>query len=127
MAETLVLYDEDCGICAALAERLMTRQIDVAPIGSSLGRHWLRDLSPTDRYAAFHAVDADGRRRSGGDAVPLVIDALDRRAIARLARAFPGVTGAAYRAVASRRGTLSRLVGTPACGDVRRASRGPAG
>ena len=127
MAETLVLYDEDCGICAALAERLMTRQIDVAPIGSSLGRHWLRDLSPTDRYAAFHAVDADGRRRSGGDAVPLVIDALGGRAVARLARAIPGVTDAAYRAVARRRGTLSRLVGMPACGDVRRASRGPAG
>ncbi|MBM3676919.1 MAG: DUF393 domain-containing protein, partial [Actinobacteria bacterium] len=46
MRSLIVLYDEDCGICSAAA-RLLERHsaaLRVAPIGSELGSHALRDL-----------------------------------------------------------------------------------
>ena len=115
-----MLYDEGCRFCAAAADVLAARGLRVAPIGSPLGETWLRDLDRGARYAAFHAVDAEGRRCSGGAAVPVVLDALPRGgAFAALARAAPGVTDAGYALVARNRSVLSRL--------VRRASRARAG
>jgi predicted DCC family thiol-disulfide oxidoreductase YuxK len=116
----LVLYDEGCRFCTAAAGALAARGLRVAPIGSPVGATWLRDLDREARYAAFHAVDAAGRRRSGGAAVPIVLDALPRGGVfAALARAAPGLTGGAYALVARNRSSLSRL--------VRRASRARAG
>jgi predicted DCC family thiol-disulfide oxidoreductase YuxK len=132
MTATLVLYDEDCGLCRSFASRLAAHGIAVAPIGSPAGNHWLRDLGAHERYAAFHAIDAAGRRRSGGAAVPLVLEARGHHASARLARALPRSTDAVYRLVARHRRALSRLVGASVCavgrrGEVRRASRARAG
>ena len=116
----LVLYDEGCRFCTAAADALAVRGLRVAPIGSPLGATWLRDLDREARYAAFHAVDAAGRRRSGGAAVPVVLDALPGgRPLAALARAAPRLTDAGYALVARHRNVLSRL--------VRRASRVRAG
>ncbi len=120
----LVLYDEDCGICAAFARALERRGLRVAPIGSPVGGTWLRDLSPPARYAAFHAIDGRGRRRSGGAAVPLVLRALPGgRVSARLARALPRLTELAYLAVARSRRPLSAALGPSACA----APRDPSG
>jgi predicted DCC family thiol-disulfide oxidoreductase YuxK len=128
MRSPLVLYDEDCGICARLASRLAAGGVEVAPIGSSTGDRWLRDLTRDARYDSFHAIDGAGRRRSGGAAVPIVLDALARRRSARVARALPGVTEAVYRLVARHRRALSRLVGAVSCAPgSTRASRGRAG
>jgi predicted DCC family thiol-disulfide oxidoreductase YuxK len=128
MRSALVLYDDDCGICARLASRLAAGGVDVAPIGSRTGDRWLRDLSPGARYDSFHAIDVAGRRRSGGAAVPIVLDALARHRSARVARALPRVTEAVYRLVARNRRALSRLAGGAACASgSRRASRGRAG
>ena len=115
-----MLYDEGCRFCTAAADALAARGLRVAPIGSPVGDTWLRDLDREARYSAFHAVDAAGRRRSGGAAVPVVLDALPGGgALAALARAAPGVTYAGYALVARNRSVLSRL--------VRRASRARAG
>ncbi|HKY25802.1 MAG TPA: DCC1-like thiol-disulfide oxidoreductase family protein [Gaiella sp.] len=132
MTATLVLYDEGCGLCTTFASRLAAHDVAVAPIGSPAGDHWLRDLGAHERYAAFHAIDAAGRRRSGGAAVPLVLEARGHHTAARFARALPRSTDAVYRLVARRRGALSRLAGASACavgrrGEVRRASRARAG
>jgi predicted DCC family thiol-disulfide oxidoreductase YuxK len=112
----LVLYDQDCGICAAFARALEMRGLRIAPIGSPAGDTWLRDLSPPDRYAAFHAIDRRGRRRSGAAAVPLVLRVLPGgRVSARLARALPRLTELAYVAVARSRRRLSAALGLSAC------------
>jgi predicted DCC family thiol-disulfide oxidoreductase YuxK len=116
----LVLYDEGCRFCTTMAEALAARGVRVAAIGSPVGETWLRDLDREARYAAFHAVDAVGRRRSGGAAVPLVLDALPGGApLATLARGAPCLTDLGYALVARNRSALSRV--------VRRASRARAG
>ena len=66
MAEATVLYDEGCAFCARLTARLARLDGVEVAIGSAAGvRAALRDLSPAQRYAALHIVDAEGRRRSG--------------------------------------------------------------
>ena len=118
-----MLYDEGCRFCTEVARALEARGLRVATIGSPAGDLWLRDLDRSARYSAFHAVDGAGRRRSGGDAVPLVLDALPGGgAPARLARSAPRLTDLGYALVARNRRLLSRLVRT-----VRRASRARAG
>ena len=108
-----VLYDEGCGFCTALAARLerFGRGLEVAPIGSATGERLLGDLEPEERYAVVHAVDEEGRRRSGGAAVPPILARLPGgRLPARVAAAIPGLTERSYALVASHRGTLSRVL-----------------
>lgn len=112
---TLVLYDADCGICVALADALSRRHVAVASLGSPVADACLGDLSRRDRYRAFHAIDAEGRRLSGGAAVPLALRALGRHGAARAAEAMPGPTDLAYRALARSRRVLSRLLGLRVC------------
>ena len=116
----LVLYDEDCGICLAFAAALARRGIGVATLGSPSAAIWLRDLAPRDRWSTFHAVDEHGRRRSGGEAVPLVLRALGHEAAATALAGVPGVTDAAYRAFARSRCALSIALGLRACETARR-------
>lgn len=108
-----VLYDEGCGLCTAVARRLerFGRDVDVAPIGSPTGERLLADLPPEERYAAVHVVDAAGRRRTGGAAVPPVLARLPGGKLpGRAAAALPGLTARGYELVARHRGTLSRLL-----------------
>ena len=117
----VVFYDEGCEICAALAAWLARygRDVDVAPIGSARGEHALADLSPAERYAAFHVVDGNGLRGSGGAALPTVLRAVPLGGLpAALATRFPRLSDGVYGYVAARRSVLSRV--------VRRASRGRA-
>jgi predicted DCC family thiol-disulfide oxidoreductase YuxK len=114
-AAALVLYDEDCGICLAFAAALARRGIGVAAIGSPSAAIWLRDLPPRQRSATFHAVDEHGRRRSGGEAVPLVLRALGHGMAASVAAAVPDVTDAGYRTLARSRRALSVALGMRAC------------
>ena len=121
MAELTVLYDERCGFCTRVALRVARpSRVDVAPIGSPLGSLLLRDLTPLERYATMHVVDATGRRRSGGSGLaPLARTISGGSALATAFDAFPGLTDAAYDLVARNRGLASKLL--RAC-DRRRSS-----
>jgi predicted DCC family thiol-disulfide oxidoreductase YuxK len=111
-AAALVLYDEDCRLCRATAGMLERRGVTVAGIGSDSGARWLRDLDPRARYAEFHAVDRVGRRRSGGDAVPLVLEALPYgRLPASMARRLPRLTALGYELISRNRSVLARVAG----------------
>ena len=106
----IVLYDEGCPGCAALATWIGQRGIAVAPIGSPSGALWLRDLTQRERYAAVHAIDATGRRFTGGAAVPVVLAELPGAGrLARAAHAFPAATDRLYRTLARHRRLLARL------------------
>jgi predicted DCC family thiol-disulfide oxidoreductase YuxK len=112
VAELTVLYDEGCGFCARVARRLArSGRVDVAPIGSPLGSVLLRDLTPADRYAAAHVVDAFGRRSSAGAVLaPLARTFRGGSALAAVFDAFPGATGRAYDLVARNRSLVSRML-----------------
>ncbi len=113
MADRLVvLYDAGCGLCTSLAGRLDgLNGIEVAPIQSDLGAHLLRDLTPAQRLDAVHAVDALGRRASGGAAVAAVAHRVPAgRLLGPLLDSFPAVTERGYRLVASHRRLLSVLL-----------------
>ena len=111
----IVLYDEACGMCMVLAEWLADRAgggLSVAAIGSPVGDVLLRDLTPAERYASVHVVDAAGRRSSAGAAVPVILATLPHgRVPAWLARRTPRATELGYRLVARHRGTISKLLG----------------
>ena len=106
VAELTVLYDEGCGFCtrrrrsASRGRLASTMRRSDPPLGSVL----LRDLTPEERYAAVHVVDALGRRRSGGAALPPLARTLPGgRLLAAVFDAFPGLTDAAYELVARNR------------------------
>ena len=111
MAELTVLYDEGCGFCTRVAHRLAcSGRVDIAPIGSPLGSVLLRDLDPTERYAAAHVVDTLGRRSSGGAVLAPIARAFRLGALPAAAfDAFPRATERAYGLVARNRGLVSRV------------------
>jgi predicted DCC family thiol-disulfide oxidoreductase YuxK len=117
VAELTVLYDEGCDFCTRLAARLAGRpKITVAPIGSTTGSLMLRDLSPAERYASVHVVDAFGRRRSAGGALPQLLRRLPGgRLVAAVCEALPGPTEHAYRLVARNRRLASRIACLGVC------------
>jgi predicted DCC family thiol-disulfide oxidoreductase YuxK len=112
----LVLYDADCGLCGRLASWLGQHGTRVAPIHSTVGDRELRDLSQRRREGSVHAVDGDGRRRSGADALPSILRALPHLGrAARVVEAAPGPVRVGYAIVTRNRRGLSRLLGLQAC------------
>ena len=108
----VVLYDEGCYLCVDLAAWLARRgrTIRVIPIGSESGSRLLRDLAPTERYAAVHAIDRCGRRYTAGAALPMILAALPGgQPLARIAAALPSLTARAYDIFARHRGLIGGL------------------
>jgi predicted DCC family thiol-disulfide oxidoreductase YuxK len=110
-----VLYDHDCGFCRWSVGRLLAwdraGRLRPLAIQSAEGRLLLGDLTAEQRLATAHAVDADGRRTSGGDALAPVAAVLPGGApLAALARRAPALARVGYRAVAGRRSLFGRLV-----------------
>src|SRR2546430_4444991 len=76
--EYILLFDRDCGICSAFGRWVhaadLRRRIDLRTIQS--GRDLLRGV-PEDRiFDAFHMITPRGGLATGGDAVPVLIEAL---------------------------------------------------
>jgi predicted DCC family thiol-disulfide oxidoreductase YuxK len=110
-----VLYDLDCGFCRWSMGRLLAwdRAGRVRPLAiqSAEGQRLLSNLTPGQRLASAHAIDAAGRRTSGGDALAPIAAVLPGGApLAALGRRAPWLARAGYRAVAGRRSLLGRLV-----------------
>ena len=114
-----VLYDHDCGFCRWSVGRLLAwdraGRLRPVAIQSTEGQRLLRDLTPERRLAAAHAVDAAGRRTSGGDALAPVAAVLPGGApLAALGRRAPALARVTYRAVAGRRSLFGRLLSNAA-------------
>ena len=110
-----VLYDHDCGFCRWSVGRLLAwdraGRLRPLAIQSAEGRLLLGDLTAEQRLATAHAVDAAGRRTSGGDALAPVAAVLPGGSpLAALARRAPALARAGYRAVAGRRSLFGKLV-----------------
>ena len=106
-----MLYDEDCGFCTAVAERLARRDGVVAElIGGAAGDAALAKMGRDERYASFHVVDGSSRVSSASDALAVLLAALPAgHATGRLTRKFPRATDALYRQTARHRKLLGRL------------------
>ncbi len=110
-----VLYDHDCGFCRWSIGRLLAwdraGRLRPLAIQSAEGQRLLAGLTPEQRLATAHAVDAAGRRASGGDAIAPIAAVLPGGApLAALARRAPALARAGYRAVAGRRSILGKLI-----------------
>jgi predicted DCC family thiol-disulfide oxidoreductase YuxK len=110
-----VLYDSDCGLCRVSVALLLRwdRRARLRPVAiqSAEGERLLAGVAPAARLASAHAVTADGRRHSGGDAAAPIAAVLPGGApLARLARAAPGLVRAGYRLVAQNRSRLGLLI-----------------
>ena len=125
-----VLFDRDCGFCRWSVGRLLAWDRDgrLRPVAiqSDEGQRLLADLTPQRRLASAHAIDAHGRRTSGGDAFATVAAVLPGGApLAALGRRAPGAVRRAYDAIADRRSLFGKLVtdGAKARADARIAQR----
>jgi len=125
-----VLFDLDCGFCRWTVAKLLAwdrhRRLRPVAIQSQEGERLLADVPSDQRLASAHAIDADGRRSSGGDALAPIADVLPGgRPLAALARRAPGLARAGYDAIAARRPLFGRLVsdGARARADRRIAER----
>jgi len=86
------------------------------------GQRLLADLTPQERLASAHAVDAAGRRWSGGAAAaPVLRELPGGRPFAALLAASPGATERVYRWVADHRSAVGKLI--PARAKQRAAAR----
>ncbi|MGI0148839.1 MAG: DCC1-like thiol-disulfide oxidoreductase family protein [Thermoplasmata archaeon] len=88
--EYVLLFDRDCGICSAMSRWI--RAVDVRDrirlrtIQSS--RELLHDVPDGIILDAFHMVSPSGQVTTGGDAVPILIEALPMGAgLGRIVRA----------------------------------------
>jgi predicted DCC family thiol-disulfide oxidoreductase YuxK len=125
-----VLYDHDCGFCRWSIGKLLAwdrhRRLRPVAIQSEEGQRLLADLAPEQREASAHAVDAAGRRASGGDAlVPIAKVLPGGRPLAELGRRAPRLVRATYDAIAARRSWWGKLLtpGAKARADRRIAER----
>lgn len=111
----VVLYDADCGFCKWLLAILLRwdRAARLHPVALQRPEagELLAGLEPAARMRSWHLISPAGERRSGGDAVPLLLTLLPggRLPAAAFAR-FPKLTDRGYRWVAEHRSQLSRLV-----------------
>jgi len=117
MDAVTVLYDDECGICTRLAAWLEVRPgMSVAPIDSGVGAVLLRDLSPAERIASVHVIEASGRRSSGGAALAPLLRRLPLgRFTATALEALPVASERLYRLVARHRRALSCLTRLGPC------------
>jgi predicted DCC family thiol-disulfide oxidoreductase YuxK len=116
MADTVLLFDADCGLCRWALARVLAwdRAGRLRPVAlqSDEAAALLSSMRPTERMASWHLVTNDGRVRSGGAAVgPLARVLPFAPPVAAIAEAFPRTTDRAYRWVAVHRRALGRLVG----------------
>ena len=123
----VVLYDADCGFCAATVRWLRRRDragrltFVALQDAAAVAEPWRAAVAGHDLRAALHVVDpASGKVAEGGPAMLAVLRVLPHwRLAARLGSAPPiaPLIDVAYRLVAGHRHTLGRLVGAegPAC------------
>jgi predicted DCC family thiol-disulfide oxidoreductase YuxK len=114
-----VLFDCECGFCRWSVAKLLAwdraGRLRPLAIQSEEGQRLLADLTPEERLATAHAVDAAGRRTSGGDALAPIAEVLPGGApLAALGRRAPALARAGYRAVAGRRSLFGKLIGDAA-------------
>jgi predicted DCC family thiol-disulfide oxidoreductase YuxK len=115
MGQTLLLYDDGCGVCkcvvAAVLARDDNRRLMPVAITSEHGGNALASMPAQERNLSWHVVDANGRVRSGASVVLELADLSAGIALAaRVVAAAPKVSNAAYGALARRRRLWGRLV-----------------
>ena len=120
-----MLYDEDCGFCKWSLDKILawdrSRKLRPVPIQSEEGQRLLSGVPEELRLDSWHLVDPSGEVRSAGAAAPPLLDLLPGgRPLAGVARAMPGATERAYRAVAGNRDRLARLLRIDSSCSVRR-------
>ncbi len=101
-SEYILLFDRDCGICSALSRWISAadfrHRIRLRTIQSS--RDLLRAIPDERIFDAFHIVSPSGQLTTGGDAVPILIEALPMGAgfgrILRSSRGLMAQVHAAY-------------------------------
>lgn len=114
--ELTLLYDVECNICIWLVAKILRRdeahRLRPLPIQSEEGRRLLADLDEPARLKSWHAIAADGRRWSAGDAFAPILGAVPRLApLGRLASRLPSrVRHTGYRLVAEHRVGFSKFV-----------------
>lgn len=120
VSRTALLYDADCGFCRWSVGKILRwdrrGRLRAVPLQSPEAEGMLGGVEPEHRMESWHLLTTDGHLYGGGAAVaPLMRLLPGGRPVAALATAFPGVTDAAYRWVARRRGALGRILGERAC------------
>jgi len=124
--EATVLYDQDCGFCKWSLDKILAwdqgGNLRPVPIQSDEGQRLLASVPEERRLDSWHLVEPSGTVRSAGDAAAPLFDLLPGgRPLAGVARALPGPTERAYRAVAGNRDRLARLLRIDASCQVRRS------
>jgi predicted DCC family thiol-disulfide oxidoreductase YuxK len=117
---TVVLYDEECGPCRWIADRLLVLdrrgRLRVAPIQGPEGHRLLASISAARRLDSMHVVDRSGAVFSAGAAIGPAVHELPFGApLAWLAGLSPALTERAYRLAAANRSRLARVLGDDAC------------
>jgi predicted DCC family thiol-disulfide oxidoreductase YuxK len=114
-AESLLLYDADCGFCRWSLARVLAwdrhRRVRPVAIQSAEGQRLLDEVSEAQRLSSWHLVGPDGQLHSAGTAAAALLRTLSGGApLAALLERFPSATEGGYAWVAANRGRLGRLI-----------------
>lgn len=118
VADTILLYDDDCRFCRACADLIEAwdrrGRMALLPFSDSQAKGLMSTIDPELRERSMHVVQPSGAIESGGDAMVAVLEALPGlRWLAWLARRvglIHGIVSWSYFAVATRRDFFSKVV-----------------
>jgi predicted DCC family thiol-disulfide oxidoreductase YuxK len=123
-AQSVLLYDEDCGFCRWSLDKILAwdraKRVRPVAIQSEEGSRLLAPIASDARLDSWHLVLDDGKLFSAGAAAePLARMLPGGRPLAVVFAAFPGVTERAYGFVSRHRSWLARLLRVDANCQVR--------
>jgi predicted DCC family thiol-disulfide oxidoreductase YuxK len=95
MGVSRIFFDEDCALCLRFQKAVKSLdvhgKIEFIPIEEANSLGLLDGVPENRRFRSFHLVLADGRTRSGAEAIPGLIDVLYARGLAsKVVFGFPG-------------------------------------
>jgi predicted DCC family thiol-disulfide oxidoreductase YuxK len=120
MNRTVVLYDEDCGLCRWATAKLLAwdrrEHLSAVALRDPQAERLLPGMGRERRMASWHLVTPDGRVRSAGRAVAPLLRLLPGGApLAALADGFPRTTDRLYDWTARHRGDFGARLGAKRC------------
>jgi predicted DCC family thiol-disulfide oxidoreductase YuxK len=116
VAETILLYDSDCGFCRWSVDKILAwdrhRRLRPVALQDPEAERLLPGTDEETRLASWHLVTPEGQVYSRGAAAPALLRLLPGgKPLAAILAAFPGLTERAYRLVAGNRDRFGRLAG----------------
>ena len=129
MKDVVIIYDDDCGFCRWIIDRLLAwdrgERLRPVALQDEEALRLLPGMDEAQRSRSWHLVASDGLVWSAGRAVAPLLRLLPLGwVVAPVAETFPKTTQRLYQWGTEHRDQLGKVVGSKACSVDPKAHRG---